>query len=62
MCDWLHVWLATCVIGYMCGWLHVWLWSPPHIACMDEEFGNVDGTEWTRQPVTSKCISHMSVR
>ena len=25
MCGWLHVWLATCVVGYMCGWLHVWL-------------------------------------
>ena len=20
----LHVWLVTCVVGYMCGWLHVW--------------------------------------
>ena len=48
MCDWLHVWSATCMDGYMCGRLHVWLWHPPHLACMDEEFGNVDGTEWTR--------------
>ena len=25
MCGQLHVWLATCVVGYMCGQLHVWL-------------------------------------
>ena len=48
MCGRLHMWLVTCVVGYMCGRLHVWsatcgqlhewLWSPPHLACMDEEF------------------------
>ena len=42
MCGRLHVWSATC------GRLHEWLWSPPRLACMDEEFGNVDETEWTR--------------
>ena len=25
MCTQLHVWLATCVVGYMCGWQNVWL-------------------------------------
>ena len=25
MCGLLHVWSATCVVGYMCGRLHVWL-------------------------------------
>ena len=50
----LHVWLATCVqdsatcvVGYMRGWLHVWLRSP-YLACMNEELGSVDKTEWTR--------------
>ena len=47
-----YMWSTTCgrlhVVGYMSGRLHVWLWSPPHLACMDEELGDVDGTEWTR--------------
>ena len=61
MCVWLHVWLATCVVSYMCGRLHVWLRSS-YLACMDEEFGDGDGTEWTMQIDRDKKITHTSIR
>ena len=38
----------------------MWLWLSSHLTCMDEMFGDVDGTEWTRWTVTRKIV--MSVR